>query len=403
MSEKVRRYLTNLVCILMGVAIGGVAVYTFTSGALTPGTEHAEEIARSADKYVEILELADEYFIGEELDFTEINDAMAEAVVDALGDRWSYYVTAEDYQAYLDNINNSYVGVGITITAQYDEGGTMVGYLIKEVAAGGPAEEAGLLPGDILTHAAGTDVTAITLEETKSIVKGEEGTTVELTILREGESLVIPVERRAVAVIPATGAILNGKVGYIIIDNFDSGCADTVIALIEEMQTQGIESLLFDVRNNPGGLKRELTDLLDYLLPEGTVFHQIDYSGHEEKILSEASFVDLPMAVLVNDSSYSAAEYFACAIREYDAGFIVGEKTFGKGYYQVGMQLTDGSCVNLSIGKYFTPNGESLIDVGITPDIEIVMTDEEYNYLAVGMLPVEEDPHIAAALKRLDP
>ena len=403
MSENIRRYLTTLACILMGVAIGAVGMYTYLSGTMFPGTEHAEEIAASADKYVEILELADEYFIGEELDFTEINDAMAEAVVKALGDRWSYYITAEDYQAYLDNINNSYVGVGITITAQYDEAGNMLGYLVKEVSAGGPAEEAGVLAGDILTHANGTDVTTITLEETKKIVKGEEGTTVDLTLLREGEPLVLTVERRAVALIPAAGQLLNGTVGYIIIDNFDSGCADTVIGLIEDLKAQGAQSLLFDVRNNPGGLKRELTKLLDHLLPEGTVFHQIDYSGHEEKILSDENYVDMPMAVLVNGSSYSAAEYFACAIREYDAGFIVGEKTFGKGYYQVGMQLSDGSCVNLSIGKYFTPNGESLIDVGVVPDMEIVLADEQAAQLTIGTLPVEEDPHIQAALKRLDP
>lgn len=403
MSEKLRRFLSGAALLLMGIAIGGVGVYTVLTGTFLPAAEHAEEIAASADKYVEILELADEYFIGEELDFTEINDAMAEAVVDALGDRWSYYVTAEDYQAYLDNINNSYVGVGITITAHYDEAGNMLGYLIKDVSAGGPAQEAGILAGDVLTHASGTDVTTITLEETKSIVKGEEGTTVDLTILRDGQELVLTVERRAVIVIPATGQMIGEDVGYIIIDNFDSGCADTVIGLIDELKAQGATSLLFDVRNNPGGLKRELTDLLDYLLPEGTVFHQIDYSGHEEKILSDEDFLDMPMAVLVNESSYSAAEYFACAIREYDAGFIVGEKTFGKGYYQVGMQLSDGSCVNLSIGKYFTPNGESLIDVGVTPDIELALDSEQASYLSVGMLPVEEDPQIQAALERLDP
>ena len=197
--------------------------------------------------------------------------------------------------------------------------------------------------------------------------------------------------------------MLADQVGYITIDNFDAGCAETVKALVEALKAQGATSLLFDVRNNPGGLKTELTDLLDYLLPEGTIFHTVNYAGEEEIVTSDAGCVDMPMAVLVNGDSYSAAEYFACALQEYGVAAVVGEQTYGKGYYQVGLQLSDGSCINLSIGKYYTPSGESLIDVGVTPDVELELSEEEATSLARKQLDPEEDPQVQAALACLQP
>lgn len=403
MSATAKRYLGGLVCLIMGAAVGVVATYTTVTGRLQGQSTMAQEIAQGTAKYTEIMNLVDQYFIGEDIDPTVVNDAMASGIISGLGDRWSYYVSAEDYQSYVENINNAYVGVGITISAKSDEDENLLGYEVSEVTAGGPAEEAGVLAGDVLTHVNGTDVTEITLTETKNLVKGEEGTTVELTFQRDEAQVTMTVERRAMTVIPAEGCLLDGNVGYIIIDNFDSGCAETVKALIEALQSQGAESLLFDVRNNPGGLKAELTELLDYLLPEGIVFHTVNYAGDEDIVMSDAACVDMPMAVLVNESSYSAAEYFACALQEYGVGTVVGQKTFGKGYYQVGLQLSDGSCINLSIGKYYTPSGESLIDVGITPDVELELDEDQAMALARNQLTPAEDPQIQAALECLEP
>lgn len=396
MEGKISRILSAAALLVMGTALGFVIAYTQIDPA-SIGT------SAGAQKYEEIMSLVDAYYIGEDPDETAVNDAMADAVVEAVGDRWSYYVSAEDYQSYLDNIYNSYVGVGITILAHYDEDENFVGYEVTEVTAGGPAEEAGVLAGDILTTVDGTDVTGITMTETKNLVKGKEGTTVELTFLRGEATVTITVERRSFTLIPAEGRMLEGNVGYIVIDNFDAGCADAVKALVEQLQQEGAESLLFDVRNNPGGLKSELTKLLDYLLPEGIVFHTLNYAGEEEVVYSDADHVDMPMACLVNGSSYSAAEYFACCIQEYGVGKVIGEKTCGKGYYQVGMQLSDGSAVNLSIGKYFTPSGVSLIDVGVTPDVELQLDDELATLLAQGKLEPEDDPQVQAALGTLNP
>ena len=230
---------------------------------------------------------------------------------------------------------------------------------------------------------------------------GDPGTSVSLVFQRNGAPFPVTCERRALTLIPARGELLEDGTGYIAITNFDTGCAEAVIGLVEELRSQGARSLVFDVRNNPGGLKTELTDLLDYLLPEGVIFHTVNYAGEESIVTSDAENVDMPMAVLVNASSYSAAEYFACALQEYGVGVVVGEKTFGKGYYQVGISLKDGSAVNLSIGKYYTPNGESLIDVGVTPDQEVALTEEEAGLLAGRKLDHGEDPQLQAALALL--
>ena len=374
-------------------------VWCSATGAMARSSQ-SEEVRAGSEKYNEIMDMVDQYFIGD-VDMTQVNDSMAAGVISGLGDRWSYYVSAEDYQQYIDNIQNSYVGVGLTIMAATDDEGMPQGFEVSDVTQDGPAEAAGVLAGDILVGVNGTDIRECSMTEVKSMVRGEEGTTVELTFLREDEEYTVQVERKALTVIPAEGRMLPGGVGYIVIKNFDAGCSETVKALVEDLKSQGAVSLLFDVRNNPGGLKSELIDLLDYLLPEGVVFHTINYAGDEEIATSDASCVEMPMAVLVNGSSYSAAEYFACALQEYDKGAVVGEQTFGKGYYQVGMTLNDGSCVNLSIGKYFTPSGESLIDVGVTPDIEVELTDEEASLLSARKLAPEDDPQVQAALGTL--
>ena len=406
MEDKITRVMVMLACVVMGLAIGLVACYNAIYQGLSASLAGSIVVSSAGEsegaaKYDEIMAIVDSYFIGDEVDETETADAMAAAVVESLGDRWSYYVSADEYQEYLDSIDNSYVGVGITISAAYDDAGNLTGYEVVSVTEGGPAEAAGVLAGDILIAADDTSVTDISLNEVKSIVKGVEGTTVTLTFVRGDETIVLPVTRQSFTVIPASGELLNGTVGYIEIDNFDSGCANAVIELVQQLQAEGAQTLLFDVRNNPGGLKTELTTLLDYLLPEGTIFDSVDYTGAEEIVTSDAACVDLPMAVLVNGNSYSAAEYFACALQEYGVATVVGEQTCGKGYFQTGIALSDGSCLNLSVGKYYTPNGISLIDVGVTPDIELTLEDDLAADLAYGRLDYEDDPQLQAALQVL--
>ena len=203
------------------------------------------------------------------------------------------------------------------------------------------------------------------------------------------------VTRRAIRTPVVEARLLDHQIGLVTITNFNSNCASETIAAIEDLMAQDAQKLIFDVRNNPGGYAEELVKVLDYLLPEGKLFTTEDYTGAEHTDMSDAKCLDVPMAVLVNGNSYSAAEFFAAAMSEYDAAVIVGEKTSGKGYFQSTYQLPDGSAVGLSIGKYYTPKGESLADVGITPDIPV--TPEESQ---AGSEPMQ-DVQIQAAVKAL--
>lgn len=354
------------------------------------------QLTTEQTKLDELYSVIEDYCI-QEIDQTALEDAAAAAMVEATGDRWSYYISAAEYQAHLDRQANSYVGIGITIQLREDE----LGYDIVQVAKDGPAEEAGLLPGDILTHAEGQSVTENGLDGTKTIIQGEEGTTTEVTILRDGEALTFTVERRRIDTVVVSYQMLDGNVGYIKIANFNSRCASESIAAIKDLLAQGAEKLVFDVRDNGGGYKSEMVELLDYLLPEGPLFRSEDYSGKTDVEESDADHLDIPMAVLVNANSYSAAEFFAAALSEYDAAVVVGEQTTGKGHYQVTIKLSDGSAVNLSIGKYTTPNGRNLDGVGITPDVEIEVDAQTQAKILYGTLEPAEDPQIQAAVDAL--
>ena len=351
------------------------------------------------DSYSKLEELSDviqEKFIGE-ADVTAMEDAAAVGMIEALGDRWSHYISADEYSAYLDQMNNAYVGVGITIQLRED------GYLdIVEVVPGGPAEGAGLLAGDLLIAADGADCAELGIDGTRDRVRGEEGTVVSLTVKREGEELTFDVIRAYFEVPVVAYQMLEDSIGYIAIENFDSRCASESISAIEDLLSQGATALLFDVRNNPGGYKTELCDLLDYLLPEGPLFRSEYYDGTTQVDESDPEYLDIPMGVLVNSESYSAAEFFAAALREYDAAFVAGEKTTGKGYFQQTYQLNDGSAVGLSVGKYTTPNGVSLADVGITPDVEVVVDEELFWQIYYGNVEPMEDPQILAAMDALN-
>ena len=224
---------------------------------------------------------------------------------------------------------------------------------------------------------------------------------VSMTLKRGETEWTVSVERRRVQVIVAEAQMLSDSVGMVTITNFDSRCAQETIAAIETLMAQGAKALVFDVRNNPGGYAEEMIEVLDYLLPEGPLFKTLDYAGQETLDSSDAACLEIPMMVLVNEESYSAAEFFAAALSEYDAALVIGGQTSGKGYFQNTIPLSDGSAVALSTGKYFTPNGKSLEGVGVTPDILVTVDEETAMAIYQGTLPVEEDPYIRRALEAL--
>lgn len=378
-------------------------IYTFLSYLLvavlaSAGTMYlcSEQWKPEYSKLEQLSDLIEERFIGES-DRTQYEDAAAEAMVAALGDEWSYYIPASAYESHLETVQNAYVGIGITILVR-EEGD---GFEVTKVNAGGPADEAGMIAGDVIVGIEGQTAAGMTADDARALVRGEENTQVMLTILRDGESFDLPVTRKTVLTPVATGQMLDGNIGLVTITNFDDRCFDESKAAIDALISEGAVALIFDVRNNPGGYKHELVKLLDYLLPAGPLFRAEDYLGNVEVDKSDADHLDIPMAVLVNGYSYSAAEFFAAALSEYEAAAVVGQQTYGKGYFQTTIRLNDGSAVGLSVGKYTTPNGKNLAGVGITPDI-VVEVDEETDFLIyAGNLDPELDPQIQAAVEAL--
>ena len=348
-------------------------------------------------KLKELEQVLNQYFIGE-VDAQIMEDAAAEAMVDSLGDRWSYYIPADEYEDYRENKNNAYVGVGLTVREREDGAGLD----ILEVTPGNSAQEAGVLPGDILIRVDDRSVVGMDTDAVKDLIRGEKGTKVDIVVLRSGEEKKFTLERRQIKVQVATGTLLPDNIGLVRINNFNTNCADEAIAAMESLREQGVDKLIFDVRNNPGGYVNEMLEVLDYLLPEGVLFRDVDYRGYESKKTSDDACLEIPMVVLMNENSYSAAEFFPAVLQEYEWATLVGNHTTGKGHYQRSYRLSDGSAVNLSVGKYFTPNGKNLTETGgLTPDVEVEVDEETAAKIYAQSLPPEEDPQIQAAVEIL--
>lgn len=368
-----------------------VTVYEMGGISENPAEAKVEEIRRYLDRF-----FIDDYDEQAVLKAAReaMGDAAAEAMVEATGDEWSYYVSAADYQSAYERNENAYVGIGVTIEEDVEGRG----FAIREVVSNGPAGRGGVLPGDILVAVEGESVLELGQQGTVDRVVGEAGTEVTLTFLRGENFLELTLTRESIVSTVATLEMVDG-VGLITIKNFDRHAAEQALEAIESAIEQDAKGLIFDVRNDPGGYADEMVAILDRLLPEGLLFQSRDYAGRKEEDRSDTVCVDLPMAVLVNGESYSAAEFFAAAMQEYGAAKIVGEQTYGKGNFQYEFPLSDGSAVWLSAGKYYTPNGVSLAGVGVTPDIPVELDDQQFYDLYFNRLPREEDPQLQAALE----
>lgn len=322
---------------------------------------------------LEGMTLIRQRFVGE-YDEDTVVDAALTGMVDALDDRWSVYMDPAWHALSEQAMKNAYVGIGIT----YQQGSNPFGMEIVGVAAGGPAEEAGLVVGEIITAVNGETLTQDNLDEVTGQISSMDGKTLTLTVRgTDGKVREVTLEVRRVESSPVEYELLDNNVGYVRLANFYQNSASYTQEAVEDLIDQGAEGLLFDVRGNPGGYVTELTQLLDYLLPEGPIFGEKSKNGAEHTVRSDAECVDLPMVVLVDGNSYSAAELFAAQLRESVGVKLVGQKTYGKGYYQQGFTLANGGELHISTGMYTTGNGVSLIGTGLTPDHVVAGTEEQ--------------------------
>lgn len=316
---------------------------------------------------LEGMTLIDQRFVAG-YDWDEAVDGAMAGMVDALGDRWSHYLSPAQRAALEKVRQNAYVGIGITYLRTEDPPAME----IVEVKEGGPAQEAGLVLGERIVAVDGEELTEENFEDLAASVSGREGEKLTLAVLgTDGIRREVELARRQIEDPPVEYALLEDGVGYVRLENFYQNAASSTQDAVEDLIKQGARGLLFDVRANPGGYVSELTDLLDYLLPEGPIFAEHSKDGPTRVTQSDAACVDLPIAVLMDENSYSSAELFAAQLRESANAPLIGKQTVGKGYYQQGFVLPNGGMLNISTGMYTTGNGTSLIGVGLMPDYEV--------------------------------
>lgn len=394
----------NLATVLVLMALMAVVTTVIVNSYVYKDMNNSLEIySRQSEELRALLELKDDIeskYVGE-YDMDVILQGAMTGMVENLGDVWSHYWTPEAFAAYNKARQNNEVSIGIDVTPDAENQGMQ----IVKINEGSSAGKAGLMIGDVITEVDGQPVADMTIETFAGMLYGEEYTAVTMTVWRESDDTkrTFQVLRETIAREVVSSKIL-GTVGYVRIENFDSRVDDDCIAAVNELIESNVKGLVFDVRNNPGGSLDVMHKILDYLLDDqgpagGTLITLRNKNDKEKVYYSDAACVRLPMAVLINGNSYSAAEFFAACLQEYEWAALVGEKTGGKGYAQEIFRLDDGSGLLLSTKEYYTPSGKSLAGVGVQPDIELVLTPEEEKQ--VGSLEPEQDKQLQKALQHL--
>lgn len=333
-------------------------------------------------KISRIKYIIDKFYLN---DFDE--DKMAEGIykglVNSLEDPYSVYYTKDEFDTLKETSSGSYYGIGAFVSQDVKTG---VITIVKPFE-GGPAYEAGMLPGDVVYKVLGEEVTGKDLSEVVGKMKGEEGTAVDIEIIREGESepIKLTVERRKVEVPTISYEMLDNKVGYIQVTEFDEVTGTQFRGALSDLEEQGMKGLVIDLRNNPGGLLDTVCDMLDRMLPEGLIVYTEDKNGNrteEVKSTAKESF-DKPLVVMINGNSASASEVFAGAIQDYGIGTILGTTSFGKGIVQSVIPLSDGSGVKITVSKYYTPKGRNIHEIGIEPDVVVELDKDLQNKVTI--------------------
>ncbi len=371
------------------VAAGACFGYTRMAGGVLSDPEHVQKL-----RFLEAL--IDQEYLGEK-DEDSLAEGLYKGLIYGLGDVYSCYYTKEEYEQENSSTEGSYVGIGVTIQKN-PEGGVK----IAECYEDGPGDQAGLKEGDVISAVDGTDITEMEASQVVEMIKNAEDKEVELTVHRQDqeEPLEISVKVQDVELTSVFGEMLDGKTGYIRILQFTAVTPDQYEETFAELENQGMERLVIDLRNNPGGLLTSVCEVLNDILPEGLIVYTEDKYGNRQEEYSEGKNpLEMPLAVLVNEGSASASEIFAGSVKDYGAGTIVGTTTYGKGVVQAVHQLEDGSAVKLTVSNYYTPKGNSINEVGIQPDVEVKLDTDLLNKEEISP---EEDNQLQEAVKILE-
>lgn len=334
-------------------------------------------IGTEAEQKLNLIDQTLKDFYFDDIDDSKVLDNIYKAYVNAYGDKYTVYYTADEYARIQESSNGAYYGIGVVVRKNDD--GTI---LVVEPYDGAPGKEAGMRKNDVIVTVNGESVADQDLNSVVAKIKGDEGTTVNIGIRRDGSDDIteLTVTRRKVEIKTVAYEMLDDSVGLITISEFDKVTAQQFKEAYAQLETLGMKGLVIDIRSNPGGLLNVVVDMLDEILPDGLIVYTEDkYGNRQEYNGSNPDVIDVPLAVLVNGESASASEIFAGAVQDYGAGTIIGTQTFGKGIVQTIRRMSDGSAIKYTMAKYFTPKGQDIHGHGVTPDIVEELSDEFNN------------------------
>ena len=355
-------------------------------------SDESQDISQTIDTYRAVI---DKYYLGE-IDEQSLKEGAIKGYIEGLNDPYTEYISKEDMEDYMEDTMGNFVGIGIYMIEDTETNQIMVLSPIK----GSPAEKAGIQPGDYIVSVNGETCTADDMTVISTKIKGEEGTTVKLQILRGEETLNFEITRENIIVNPVEGEVLGNHIGYIVFSSFDENTADEFKTKFEELQAQGITSLIIDLRNNGGGIVDEALQIAGYIADKDSVLlYEVDKDNKEtvEKNTSNP-IINMPVIILTNENTASSSEILAGALKDLGKAKIVGTTTYGKGVIQQILTLPDGSGLKITTEKYLTPNRTEINEIGIKPDEIVELPESVENVLNVDR---NQDTQLQKAIEML--
>lgn len=369
------------------------------SDTVTLSREEYESYIQRFTKLNLLIAMTEEYYY-KDVDVDKMLDMAAVGLMAGVEDVYTAYYTKEDMEDFNEETVGQYAGLGLQLLADSSD----YSITVTRVFKGSPAEKAGIRSGDKIVYVDDVYYTAREMDAAVNVMRGEPGGTVKVTVLRDLEQIDFEVVREIIDINYAEYEILDGNIGYVMVYDFYGNAYDGFKEAVEAFEAAGVKGMILDLRNNGGGLVDSAVDMADLILPEGTVVSLKDKAGNTEEYKVDSAYYDVPTVVLVNGYTASASEILAGAIRDDKAGTLVGTKTFGKGVVQSMIDLGDGTGVKITTAQYYTPSGECIHEVGITPDVELEMNVDEETVAKYGInnIPHEEDNQLQKAIELIE-
>lgn len=384
------------IAVFITFMVTSISLYTYfvnnPISITSKSSSSSKDIAGTLQKYKEII---DKYYLGD-VDEEKLKEGAIKGYIEGLGDQYTEYISADEMEDYLSDTMGNFVGIGIYMVKNTEKGKIQVLAPIK----GSPAEKAGIQAGDLILTVDGVDYSADEMTIASNKIKGEEGTTVTIEVLRGTETKKYELKREKVKVNQVEGKVLSNNIGYINFTSFDETTADDFKAKFEELNKQGIKSLIIDLRNNGGGIVDQALQIADYVADKDSVLlYEVDKNNKETvKKAKTDPIINMPIMILTNENTASASEILAGALKDLGKAKTVGTTTYGKGVIQQILKLSDGSGLKVTIEEYQTPNRNKIHKIGIAPDEEVKLPDSVTNVLNVTE---SEDTQLQKAIEML--